>query len=82
MKIEVLGTGCPTCMKLFELTKHAVKELGMDGEVEYSSDIQKLLALGVMSSPVLAIDRKPVLVGMVPNIVKIKEIIEDNTLRK
>jgi hypothetical protein len=54
----------------------------MDGEVEYSSDIQKLLALGVMSSPVLAIDRKPVLVGMVPNIVKIKEIIEDNTLRK
>jgi len=78
MKIEVLGSGCPTCKKLFELTKQTVEQLEMDEKVEYSSDIQKLVATGVMSSPVLAIDGKPILVGIIPSIEKIKEVIEEN----
>ena len=76
--IQVLGTGCPTCKKLFESTKEAVKELGLDVVVEYVNDIQKMLSLGVMSSPVLAIDGQAVLSGQVPNLEKIKEIISNN----
>lgn len=75
MKIQVLGSGCPTCKKLHELTIKAAKELNLATEVEYTDDIQKLLAMGVMSSPVLAIDGKPVLVGSVPSLEKIKELI-------
>ena len=77
-KIQVLGSGCPTCKKLFELTKQAVEELQLNAEVEYISDIQKIIEMGLMSSPVLAIDNKPVMVGFVSNVGKIKEIIEDN----
>jgi len=75
MKIQVLGSGCPTCKKLFELTKKAVDDLGLKTEVEYTTDIQKIIEMGLMQSPVLAIDDKPVMVGFVPDIEKIKEII-------
>jgi len=75
MKIQVLGSGCPTCKKLFELTKKAVEELGLKTEVEYITDIQKIIEMGVMQSPVLAIDDKPVMVSFVPDIEKIKEIV-------
>ncbi|PIP28064.1 MAG: thioredoxin family protein [Candidatus Moranbacteria bacterium CG23_combo_of_CG06-09_8_20_14_all_35_22] len=75
MKIQVLGSGCPTCKKLFELTKQAVAELKLKVEVEYITNIEKIIEMGVMSSPVLAIDGKAVLVGQVPDLEKLKEII-------
>ena len=76
--IQVLGSGCPTCRKLHELTKEAAKELGITTEVEYSSDIQKLLDTGMMSSPVLVINGKVALAGTLPNIEKIKALLSTN----
>ncbi len=75
MKIQVLGSGCATCKKLFEITKTAVKEMGMTEEVEYITDFQQILNMGLMSSPVLAVDDKPALVGFVPNVAEIKKAI-------
>lgn len=63
MTIQVLGSGCPTCKKLFETTKKIVSELGIKTEVEYIDDVAKMVEMGVMQSPVLAIDGKPVLTG-------------------
>jgi len=77
MKIQVLGSGCPTCKKLFELTKKAVEELDLKTEVEYITDIQKIIEMGVMSSPILAINNKPVMTGSILDIEKIKKIIND-----
>jgi small redox-active disulfide protein 2 len=77
--IQVLGSGCPTCKKLHELTKEAAKELNITTEVEYSSDIQKLLDTGMMSSPVLVINGKAVLAGGFPSIEKIKELLSANS---
>jgi len=75
MKIQVLGSGCTSCKKLHELTQQVVKELGLNEDVEYVTDVSKIVEMGVMSSPVLAIDGKPVMVGFVPNKEKIKEVI-------
>jgi len=75
MKIQVLGSGCPTCKKLFELTEQAVEELGLKTRVEYITDIKKIIELGLMSSPVLTVNGKPVMVGFVPDKEKIKELI-------
>ena len=76
MQIQVLGSGCPTCKKLFELTKQAVNELELKTEVEYIADIQKIIEMGIMSSPVLAINGKPAIAGFLPNMEKIKETIK------
>jgi small redox-active disulfide protein 2 len=78
MTIQVLGSGCPTCKKLFELTQQAVSELNLGVEVEYINDIEKMIAMGVMSSPVLAIDNKAVVAGQLPSIEKIKELLTSN----
>jgi small redox-active disulfide protein 2 len=76
MKIQVLGSGCSTCKKLFELTQKAVKELSLKDEVEYVTDVQKIVEIGVMQSPVLAVDGKPVMVGFVPSTDTIKDAIK------
>lgn len=76
MKIQVLGSGCPTCKSLYELTKKAVLEMGIKDEVEYITDITKIIELGVMSSPVLAINGKAVITGSTNDIGKIKDLIK------
>ena len=78
MKIQVLGSGCATCKKLFEITQKAVAELGLTDNVEYITDVQRIIAMGLMQSPVLAINDKPALVGFTSDIEKIKKLIEEN----
>ncbi len=80
MKIQVLGSGCPTCKNLYELTQTAVKELGIDAEVDYSTDISKIIELGVMESPVMTIDGKIALLGS-GSLEKIKEILKKLEIR-
>ena len=77
MQIQVLGSGCRTCKRLFDLVQKAVKELDLKTEVEYVTDVQKIVQMGLMSSPVLTIDGKAVLVGSVPEKEKIKQIISE-----
>jgi len=79
MKIQVLGSGCPTCKKLNEMTIQAVKELGLSDNVEYLTGevgTSKIIELGIMSSPVLTINDKPVMVGFTPDIEKVKSLIQ------
>ena len=78
MKIQVLGSGCPTCKKFYEVVKKAVEELNLGIEVEYIPEVQKLIELGLMSSPALVINDKPVIVGFVGEIEKVKEKIKEN----
>lgn len=73
--IQVLGAGCPTCKKLFETTREIVSELGMKIEVAYITDIEQIMAMGVMSSPVLAINGQAVVAGQLPSAEKIKELL-------
>ena len=75
MKIQVLGSGCPTCKNLYKITKTAVSELGIDAEVEYSTDISKIIELGVMQSPIIVINDKVAMLGS-GSLEKIKEIIK------
>ena len=82
MKIQVLGTGCPTCKKLFEITQRAATEMGIKEKVEYltgSEGTQAIIEMGMMQSPVLAVNGEPVMTGFTPNIEKIKRAISKNS---
>lgn len=61
--IKVLGPGCKSCHELNEASIAAVKELGMDLEVEYITDMEKIMGYGVMSMPALVINEKVVSMG-------------------
>jgi len=60
MKISVLGSGCATCKKLYESVVKVVKDEKINADVEYSDDVTKIVELGLMHSPVLVINGKPV----------------------
>lgn len=75
MKIQVVGSGCATCHKLHKLVKSIVEEAGKGDEVEYitgETGTEMILELGAMSSPLLVVDGKVVMVGFVPDKSKIK----------
>lgn len=73
MKIQVLGPGCPNCQKLEENVKKAVEELGIEAEIEHIYDFNKMIELGMMMSPGLAIDGKLVSQGKIPEAEEIKK---------
>lgn len=75
MKIQVLGAGCASCKKLYEITNEIVKGLNLDVKVDYITDISKIVAMGIMQSPVLAVNGKPIMVGFILNKRKIKDLI-------
>lgn len=56
MKIEILGMGCQKCANLYENTKQAVAELGLDAEIVKVENIKDIMNYGVMTTPALAVD--------------------------
>ena len=56
MKIEVLGTGCMKCNKLYEAAKTAVAQAGVAAEVSHVTDLAELMKRGVMVTPALSVD--------------------------
>lgn len=75
MKIQVFGSGCATCKKLYELTKAAVLANGIADEVEYITDLAKMIEMGLMQSPALVVDGKIAAAGYLPSAEELKKII-------
>ncbi|MFA6613895.1 MAG: thioredoxin family protein [Endomicrobiia bacterium] len=75
MKIDILGTGCPKCKKLMELTVEAVNETGVNAEIKKVDQINDIMNYGVMITPALAIDGKVVVAGKIPSKEEIKSWI-------
>ena len=76
MKIEVLGTGCPKCQSTEQQVRKALAELEVQAEVVKVTEIDDILARGVMFTPALVIDGKVVLQGKIPTVDQIKQLVQ------
>ena len=76
MRIQILGTGCPKCITLEKNAESAVKKLGIDATIEKITDVDKILDMGVMITPALAIDGIVKSAGKVLNVEEIEKIIK------
>ncbi len=79
MKIEILGTGCPKCKKLNELTEEVINELSVPAEIIKVTDINKIINYGVMITPALVIDENVKVAGKIPSKEEIAKWIEEKT---
>ena len=61
--IKVLGAGCKTCHEQYENAKAAVAALGLNIEVEYITDMEKVMEYGVMSMPAIVVNDQVVSMG-------------------
>lgn len=74
--VKVLGAGCKSCHDQYENVKTAVKEMGLDADVEYITDMEKVMSYGVMSMPAIVVNEKVVSMGKVLKVSEVKKILE------
>ena len=79
--IKVLGSGCKNCHALFENAQEAVKAAGLNVEVEYITDLQKVTEYGVMSMPALVINDQVVSMGKVLSSTQVIKLFENQLQR-
>jgi len=76
-KIEILGTGCAKCKRLFANVEQAVKDLKITAEVVKVQELDEIVNRGVMLTPALVIDGELVAEGRVPCVDEIKEMLTE-----
>lgn len=74
-RVKVLGSGCRSCHELYENAKKAVENMGLSTEVEYVTDMRKIMEFGVMSMPALVVDEKVASMGRVLKTVDIVALL-------
>jgi small redox-active disulfide protein 2 len=72
-RIQILGTGCPKCRQLMANTEAAVKELGIDAQVEKVESIRDIMKFAVMVTPALVVDGRVKSAGKVLSPADIKK---------
>ena len=75
MKIEVLGTGCPNCVRAYENVMKALEESGAGADVVKIEDINEIVKRGIMMTPAVIIDGNTVFSGKVPLVGELRDII-------
>ncbi|MDD7676463.1 MAG: thioredoxin family protein [Eubacteriales bacterium] len=73
--IKVLGAGCKSCHEQYENAKAAVKALGLSIEVEYITDMEKVMGYGVMSMPAIVVNEKVVSMGKVLKAADVEKLL-------
>ena len=75
MEIKVLGSGCSRCHKALEVVQKVVSEQGVDAQVEYVTDLERVMSYNVMSMPAIVVDGEVRLKGSVPTESDIKKVL-------
>lgn len=76
MNLKVIGTGCEDCDRLYENTKQAIAQLGIEAELEKIEDLMEIVKLGVMTAPSLMKDGKLIISGQVVSTDKIVKLLQ------
>lgn len=74
-EIKILGTGCPKCEKLAEAATQAAEELGIEYEISKVNDVMEITKFGVMMTPALVVDGKVKVVGKIPKMDELKNML-------
>ena len=74
--IKVLGAGCKSCHEQHENVKKAVANMNLDAEVEYITDLEKVMGYGVMSMPAIVVNEQVVSMGKVLNVSQVEELLK------
>lgn len=65
IKIQILGTGCAKCTTLAANAEAAAKAAGVECQIEKVTDLQQIMAIGVLVTPGLVIDGRVISSGKV-----------------
>jgi small redox-active disulfide protein 2 len=75
MIVKILGPGCRNCRALEARTREALRQLGLDAEIESVTDYTEIAGYGVMHTPGLVVDEQVVLSGKVPTVRELTQLL-------
>ena len=75
IQIKVLGTGCSKCKTTYNNVLEALKQTGIEANVEKIEDIEELMKYNVLTTPVLMIDDVAKVKGRIADISEIKQFL-------
>jgi small redox-active disulfide protein 2 len=73
--IKILGTGCSKCKTTYNNVLEALKQTGIEANVEKIEDIEEIMKYNVLVTPVLMIDEVMKVKGRVADVNEIKQLI-------
>jgi small redox-active disulfide protein 2 len=73
--IEILGPGCARCHETHRVVRHVVEQAGIDCLVQKNESIDRMVELGVLRTPAVAIDGKVVLSGRIPKAEEVRRLL-------
>ena len=74
-KIEVLGPGCARCKETYRVVQHVVAKEQLPFDVEKVESIERMIELGLLATPGVAIDGKIAVSGRIPKAEEIRTIL-------
>ncbi len=75
--IQILGSGCANCQRTYDLVSRTAEEKGVDVDLQKVEDMADILAMGVMSTPGVAVDGTVVHSGSVPSPAQVADWLAD-----
>jgi len=73
--LQILGTGCAKCRMLTDRDEQAARALGLDYTLEKVTDIDAIVAFGVLATPALVVDGEIKVAGRVPTAESLKALL-------
>ena len=73
--VKVLGAGCKSCHEQYENAVAAVRAMGLNMEVEYITDMEKVMEYGVMSRPAIVLNEQVVSMGKVLKAADVEKLL-------
>ena len=76
MKIQILGSGCASCLEVAKNAEKAIEGLDGNFEIEKITDIVQIATMGVMQTPAVAIDGVVKIKGKIASVEEIAALIK------
>lgn len=73
--IKVLGPGCTKCKITYNNVLEAVKQTGIEADVEKIEDIQEMMKYNILTTPVVMIDEVTKIKGRVADVSEMKQLL-------
>lgn len=75
LTIKVYGSGCKGCKTLHQNVIDALAEMNISADLQYITDMQKIMEAGIMSMPALSVNDKIVSAGKVLSVAEVKNYL-------